>query len=183
MDKLLIIDVESTCWQGKIPAGMTSEVIELGYAMLQKGEGVLEWGSFLIPPERSEISLFCTELTTISAQTFVDEADKVVSRRDLLSKLDALVCKHGWLSFKSCSWASWGDYDFKMLCKTFGEHQLNKDHHINIKKQHAAFRGLPKALGMGQALNLEGLVLHGTHHRGGDDAYNIAQIARKALDW
>ena len=45
-EKMLVIDVESTCWQGKVPAGMTSEVIELGYALISKGEGVLSGGLF-----------------------------------------------------------------------------------------------------------------------------------------
>ncbi|GGJ31562.1 3'-5' exonuclease [Deinococcus roseus] len=183
MKNILIIDVESTCWQGKIPAGMSSEVIELGYAILQEGEGVLEWGSFLIPPRHSEISAFCTELTTISPETFVLEAEKVVQRSDLLEQLNALTRRHGWHNFKSCQWGSWGDYDFKMLVKTFGEQELRKDHHLNIKQQHAAERGLPKALGMGQALRFENLELQGTHHRGGDDAFNIARIARKVLGW
>ncbi|MFC5600417.1 3'-5' exonuclease [Deinococcus cellulosilyticus] len=181
--KMLVIDVESTCWRGKVPAGMTSEVIELGYAILQEGEGVLEWGSFLISPRRSEISTFCTELTTISAETYVRESEKVVKREDLLAKLDDLTRRHGWHNFKSCQWGSWGDYDFKMLVKTFGEENLRKDNHTNIKKRHAAARGLEKALGMGQALTWEHLELHGTHHRGGDDAYNIARIARKVFGW
>ena len=97
--------------------------------------------------------------------------------------MDELARKHGLHAFKAAPWCSWGDYDFKMLSKTFGEVHLNPEKHINIKKRHATVRGLAKALGMGQALQFEGLELQGTHHRGGDDAHNIARIALKVLGW
>jgi hypothetical protein len=30
LDQILVIDVESTCWQGKTPAGQVSGIIEIG---------------------------------------------------------------------------------------------------------------------------------------------------------
>jgi inhibitor of KinA sporulation pathway (predicted exonuclease) len=35
---------------------------------------------------------------------------------------------------------------------------------------------------MGGALKMEGIILEGTHHRGIDDAINIAKIFRKYID-
>jgi inhibitor of KinA sporulation pathway (predicted exonuclease) len=52
--------------------------------------------------------------------------------------------------------------------------------HINLKKQFASvFR--TKVCGMERALAHAGLLLDGTHHRGIDDARNIAKLANLVL--
>lgn len=48
--------------------------------------------------------------------------------------------------------------------------------HINIKTLLTVLHGLPKEVGMAQALELLNLPPIGTHHRGIDDAWNIAHI-------
>lgn len=48
--------------------------------------------------------------------------------------------------------------------------------HINIKSLLAIIYALPDEIGMAQALDLLELPLEGIHHRGGDDAWNIARI-------
>lgn len=47
--------------------------------------------------------------------------------------------------------------------------------HLNLKRSFAQARGI-KEVGMAQALQLVGLALEGTHHRGLDDARNIARL-------
>ncbi len=56
------------------------------------------------------------------------------------------------------------------------------ERHINIKHAYAAFRQV-KPCGMEKALSLAKLPLEGTHHRGLDDARNIARITLTMLDW
>ncbi|NEP54584.1 MAG: hypothetical protein F6K65_39655, partial [Moorea sp. SIO3C2] len=53
--------------------------------------------------------------------------------------------------------------------------------HINIKTLFAISQALPHEVGMAQALDLLNLPLEGTHHRGGDDAWNIARIFSRLL--
>ena len=48
--------------------------------------------------------------------------------------------------------------------------------HLNIKSLFALVHALPHEVGMDEALKLAGLPLEGTHHRGVDDARNLAQI-------
>lgn len=47
---------------------------------------------------------------------------------------------------------------------------------MNAKKVFTEARGLRKRPGMAQALEIAGLPLEGRHHRGEDDAWNIAAI-------
>jgi inhibitor of KinA sporulation pathway (predicted exonuclease) len=48
--------------------------------------------------------------------------------------------------------------------------------HINVKTLFAIKHRLAEEIGMDEALDLLGLELVGTHHRGVDDAYNVARI-------
>lgn len=52
---------------------------------------------------------------------------------------------------------------------------------LNIKSLFAVGRGLPAEIGLPQAMALLGLKLEGTHHRGHDDAWNIAAILAEML--
>jgi inhibitor of KinA sporulation pathway (predicted exonuclease) len=56
------------------------------------------------------------------------------------------------------------------------------ERHINLKKEYSRLRGV-KPTGMKGALLREGIPLEGTHHRGVDDAQNIAKLALIILPW
>ena len=56
-----------------------------------------------------------------------------------------------------------------------------RNEHINVKKLFQEVTQHPKRLGMQQALNYLKIPLVGTHHRGKDDAYNIAKIMYKLI--
>src|SRR3954465_924154 len=71
LDKIIALDLESTCWEGPPPEGQVSEIIEIGVstvdvASLQRGDKQ----SILVKPVRSQISEFCTRLTTLKADDF-----------------------------------------------------------------------------------------------------------------
>ena len=34
LDRILVVDVEATCWEGDPPPGQTSEIIEIGLCVL-----------------------------------------------------------------------------------------------------------------------------------------------------
>ena len=53
--------------------------------------------------------------------------------------------------------------------------------HINVKTLFALKQKLPHELGMDEALQKLGIPLEGVHHRGKDDANNIAKIVREIL--
>ena len=53
--------------------------------------------------------------------------------------------------------------------------------HLNVKALFSETRGIKKRLGMAEALQHAGLELTGTHHRGIDDARNIARLLPLAV--
>jgi len=58
------------------------------------------------------------------------------------------------------------------------EYPLSQDH-INVKTLFSELKGIPKKVGMNGALEILQIPLEGIHHRGVDDARNIAKI----LNW
>lgn len=182
LDKLVIIDLESTCWdkspdQHPPAAGgpPESEIIEIGICVVDLSSwtvGVQE--GMLVSTLNSTISEFCTSLTTIT-QEMVDESGIAFNEacRRLREKYNT----------NNRVWGSWGDYDrrqFERQCKRpeFRDSRYPfGPTHINIKNLFAITQGLSREVGMDKALEILGMPLEGTHHRGIDDAYNIARIA------
>ena len=172
-DKLLVVDVEATCWEsGKPPYGQFSEIIEIGVcpidlANLQIGESI----SILVCPKFSTVSQFCTSLTSLTPQ----DVEKGTSFKAACDRLKVLGAN-------TCTWGSWGDHDRKQFWKQCS----NKKHfhaaypfgqtHVNIKNLSSLCMRMKKEVGMDKALQMINLELDGTHHRGMDDAKNIAKI-------
>ncbi|MGX7666517.1 exonuclease domain-containing protein [Flavobacterium pedocola] len=175
-DKIIIIDLEATCWQGTVPKGQENEIIEIGLAVLDVATGeVSKNQGILIRPQRSEVSPFCTELTTITSELLEQEG---ILFEEAIEKL---VDEY---SPDQYTWASYGQYDLNMLkrqCKSFGIPYPMGDEHINVKTTFADVYGLQKPTGMNGALHVLELPLEGTHHRGVDDARNIAKILHWVL--
>jgi 3'-5' exoribonuclease 1 len=79
--------------------------------------------------------------------------------------------------------ASWGDYDrkqFEGVCSRFGLPYPFSSRHINLTQEHADHYGV-KRMGMAGALRFHRLKLEGIHHRGIDDARNIARIVMQMV--
>ncbi len=170
LNQVLVVDVEATCWEGTAPEGQESEIIEIGYCILDAGTGErARSGSILVRPARSTVSAFCTGLTTLT-QEIVDAG---------VPFADACQCLRQELGAKQITWASYGDYDrkqFERQCQAWGVAYPFGDTHVNVKNLFALMHCLSREVGMANALGRLGLPLEGTHHRGGDDARNIASI-------
>lgn len=169
-DAVIVVDIESTCWEGAPPKGQVSDIIEVGICLLDLSD-LSRSGkrSLLLAPPRSEVSAFCTKLTTLRPE-------------DLKSGLSlAEVCRILKQEYQSKDrlWASYGDYDrrqFEQCCAELGVPYPFGKTHLNIKSLLSSALGLKREPGMAQALEVLGLPLEGTHHRGHDDAWNIAGI-------
>ncbi len=175
LDKLLIIDVESTCWKDQAPKNEQSEIIEIGICMIDLPiKERMEKRSILVKPKQSKVSPFCTQLTTLRQE----DVDHGIDFQEACA-----VLKKEYLS-KERTWASYGDYDrrqFERQCKDRNIGYPFGPSHINVKNLFAIKHSLPYEPGMAEALKLLKLPLEGTHHRGGDDAWNIASILLKLL--
>src|SRR5688500_253984 len=125
--------------------------------------------SLLVRPARSQVSEFCTKLTTITPETVADAPSLAEACAELEKEY----------SSRERTWFSHGDYDRKQFeenCRALGARYPFSPTHVNAKALFALMRGMKRAPGMAEALRILELPLEGTHHRGADDAWNIAAI-------
>jgi inhibitor of KinA sporulation pathway (predicted exonuclease) len=171
LDQILVVDVESTCWERVPPKGQEAEIIEIGICPVDvQSLERLEKRSILVRPERSRVSQFCTELTTLSQKQLDNEGISFAEACRILRKdYDS----------RDRTWASFGDYDrrqFERQCLSWDVTYPFGPGHINIKTLFALTHNLKREAGMAKALRMMKHPLEGTHHRAVDDAWNIAAI-------
>jgi inhibitor of KinA sporulation pathway (predicted exonuclease) len=171
-----VVDVEATCWLGDPPPGQVSEIIEVGLAELDPHKlEIVGARSVLCLPVDSEIGPFCTDLTTLTDEKVRAEGIEFGGVSTLLRNFHAS---------RERIWASFGDYDrtaFERNCVRRNVPYPFGPRHINVKTLVALAFGWRHEFGMAEVLNRIGLPLIGTHHRGGDDALNIAKILIEVL--
>lgn len=173
----IIVDLEATCWEDR--SHKPNEIIEIGAVCIgEEGEHLGEFNLFVKPVIHPVLSPFCIQLTSIT-QKMVDGA---FSFPKVLQQFQEWI--HSFQdSYTLCSWGFYDKVQFKDDCEL---HQLDTNWikpHISLKHQYAEIRNLRKPIGMKEALRREGLSLQGTHHRGIDDARNIAKIFVLYLDF
>lgn len=169
----LIVDLEATCSDDGCIPRHEMEIIEIGAVMLNRKTWEIdsEFQQFIQPIRHPRLTKFCTELTSIR-QEDVDQAPQFI---------EAISRFRDWIYplFNNHIFCSWGDYDknqFLQDCKFHNVPYPFSSEHINIKKEFSEYLGVTRKFGMAQALNHLGMELIGTHHRGIDDARNIAAI-------
>ncbi len=164
----IIFDLEATCWDQH--DRQDNETIEIGAVMVDDaGRTLSEFQTFVKPIRYPQLSAFCTKLTSIQ-QADVDDAPYFYEAQRQF---------RAWIGEGAYVLCSWGFYDRRQLEQDCALHNLAADWvtpHVSLKHQHAELRKVRRALGMDRAMEFEGLSLEGTHHRGIDDARNIAKI-------
>ncbi len=167
----LVIDLEATCDDhGAVPRG-EMEIIEIGAVWVDGGtlQPRDEFQVFVRPVRHPMLTEFCRGLTSIT-QAQVDVAQGFVAVNEALGEFvggrDPLFC-------------SWGNYDRSQFHQDATFHgvalPLSADH-WNLKQAFSEAAGSRRRFGMGAALRKLGIPLVGTHHRGIDDARNIAKL-------
>ncbi len=131
--------------------------------------------SLLVRPTRSQVSPFCTELTTITP-------DMVEAAMSLQQACDVLAKEY---KRKKRLWASYGDYDRTMMMKSC--EALNVTYpfgqgHLNVKTLAAILLGRKSESGLGALMSSLGMRFEGTQHRGHDDAENIGRVLKYLIE-
>lgn len=149
------------------------EIIELGCALANRQGELLDAHSFLVRPTRYPVlSEFCTQLTGIT-QPMVDAAPTLP---------DAIEAMNAWLGDlpNSFIWCSWGNYDrlhLEAQSQMDGACPIILSHpHLNLKRIWRRTTGQKRKNGFAHALDFHGLEFEGHHHRGVDDARNMARV-------
>lgn len=176
MSRVLVVDVEATCWKKRQPPpGEQREIIEIGICVFDMDK--LEPGqprSMLVKPQRSKVSPFCTRLTSITPE---------MAAQGLLFN-DACVLLRQEYESPHGIWCSWGHFDrrmFKKQCDSFNVTYPFSAQHVNLKKRFAILqrgkrKGKPRQIGLMRSLEIMGLSFEGTAHRAGADAWNTARL-------
>ena len=173
-DKLLVVDLECTCWENEQPGNdERQDIIEIGVCLLDLASGAVEDpDGFIVRPRRSTVSPFCEKLTKIS-QNMVDAGLEFEAALEILRERYQSTHR---------PWASWGNFDRVCMqgqCRDFGVEYPFSGDHFNLKTLHALHHRLPKAIGLFPAVKRAGLVWQGQHHRGVDDACNTARLVHR----
>jgi inhibitor of KinA sporulation pathway (predicted exonuclease) len=175
VDKIVVVDVEATCWEERTPPrGEHQEIIEIGIVLLDVASLQKEnKTSIFVRPTTSRISSFCTKLTTITQQ----DVDQGVSLKEACRRLEDEF------DVRNRTWASFGDFDRNLFQKDC--HYKNISYpfstHINAKNLFAIMTGQKRELGTEEVMRLLNQPMEGTHHRAADDAWNVATILSKII--
>jgi inhibitor of KinA sporulation pathway (predicted exonuclease) len=172
----LVIDLEACCWLGNPPQGQYNEIIEIGVVSVgYHTKDVIKVKSIIVKPEFSEISKFCTELTTLTPE-YIEEHGVTFSKAcEILEK-----------EFDSNTkmWISWGDYDriaFQKECELKNvKYPLGKTH-FNLKEWFALQYGMKQSPSLSKVVKSLGAEFVGTKHRGVDDARMTAVVLKEML--
>jgi inhibitor of KinA sporulation pathway (predicted exonuclease) len=174
-DYYLIVDLEATCSDDGAVPRQEIEIIEIG-AVIQSSrtfEIESEFQTFVHPVLHPQLTEFCTHLTGIT-QHQVAEAPHFPQ---------ALEAMKEWMyRFADALFCSWGDYDRNQFIQDCDYHRLAypfRSVHLNLKAEFSRALNLRKKLGIAAALRYLGMDFEGAHHRGLDDARNIARLVRR----
>jgi len=182
LDKIIVVDIETTCWRQdewpKLEDGskVRSEIIEIGICLLDiRSKVVSENKGFIIKPERTEVSKFCENLTTLK-QEDVDKGQSLVSAISTITDI-----------YKAPKrvWSSYGFFDKNHVSQECYDKRIKypfSQRHINVKTLFAVKNELREEVGMARALDMLKIQPIGIHHRGVDDAANIAKILAVTIE-
>jgi len=164
----LVVDLEATCDDRHLIPRGENETIEIG-AVLVDGASlrpIAEQTIFVRPILHPDLTPFCTQLTSITQ----DMVDNALVFPAALARLVAFGTR--------ALFCSWGNYDRNQLAADCARHGIPMPlaDHWNLKEGYAYRAGSRRGLGTMAALRQLGIPFTGTHHRGIDDARNIAKM-------
>jgi inhibitor of KinA sporulation pathway (predicted exonuclease) len=174
-DYYLIVDLEATCSDGGAVPRREMEIIEIGAVMLSSRtfEIESEFQTFVRPVRHPQLTEFCTGLTGITQENVAGAP----------SYREALEAMKEWMdAFGDSLFCSWGDYDRNQFNQDCEYHQVAypfRSGHLNLKAEFSRALNRKKKLGIADAVRCLGMNFEGSHHRGLDDARNIARIVRR----
>src|SRR5688572_30481137 len=166
-NRVLCIDVEMTCWEGEPPAGEVSEMIALGIVDLKTDDlEIRRAQQFLIRPQFSTISPFCSTLTGITPSEGAAAPP--------LAEVMRTVRK----TFGQSDWCAWGRDDelIRESCaRAEAEFPFPGLFH-DLAAQVRLLLGLTYRLSLDEALARFNLDFEGQAHDALADARNLARL-------
>lgn len=180
---VVCVDLEATCCDDNSFPRSEMEIIEIGLSVVNTTvdgyEELDNFSLFVRPVIHTQLTKFCTELTTIQ-QDDVDEAVTWVTvAAAVQARLRTIAQQHDPIPM---IWVSWGDFDRNLIARESdrtGAVNPMPSTHFNLKAVDAAWRNTTKQRGLMGAVSSLGIAFPGTLHRAGDDAKAVAAVLRK----
>jgi inhibitor of KinA sporulation pathway (predicted exonuclease) len=166
-NRMLFVDVELTCWEGAPPEGEQSELIAFGIVDLRTDDlAIRREKLFLVSPQVSTISPFCTTLTGITP--------KEAAAAPPLPEVVCTIRK----TFGQCDWCAWGRDDalIRESCERAGAELPFLGAFHDLAAQVRGLLGLTYRLGLDEALERFDLDWEGTPHDALADARNLGRL-------
>jgi len=176
LDKIIVIDIEQTCWASKEEQGeQPPEIIEIGLCKLHVDSlEITDKTSWLIKPMKSKISEYCTNLTGIT--------QKNVNGGVIFSHACNKIAKN--FGTKNRMYGAWGEdrSSISTECERWYIQSPFSDRYLNISSLFNIMLGLKSAgVSVENALKELGMEFEGRKHSAVDDAYNTARILRSII--
>ncbi|XP_055695652.1 ERI1 exoribonuclease 2 [Lutzomyia longipalpis] len=187
---LLIIDFESTCWEGRVDHFNRWEIIEFPAVLLNLETGKIEkeFQRYVFPTENPKLSAFCTRLTGIT-QDQVDNGVPLCTCLMLFTNWVKEILNEKGLTFPNCNrdnlhgdiaLATWTNWDLGLCLRLeCSRKRLKKpsfcNQWIDIKKSFEDYFDY-KPTSFQDALDFLGIEFVGRPHCGLDDSRNEAKL-------
>lgn len=155
--------------------GFYQEIIEAGIVLVENGEIVEEFSSFVLPNRFPRLSERCKSFLNITQQ----QVDGGISLNELVNKLKSMD------SDKQGLVITWGNMDMKVLrqnCQQSGLKFPLSAKEIDLSMEYKRFFGDQNQTGLWKAVQEYGREGTGRHHRALDDAlttYHIYKLVEK----
>lgn len=177
LDKLLVVDLESTCWRSTRDKGkQVPDIIQIGACLVDiKSLDLDDREGIYVRPTRSKVSEFCTSLTGIQEKTLREEG---VLFKDACQKLRQDCSSHKRV------WASWGDHDRRMVrnqCRDLNIPYPFSNQHLNVQILFSLKYGLAYEVSLGRALQIAQVSVPENLHNASIDAHWTAHLLVEIL--
>ncbi len=168
---VVVVSVRTTCWEkGERPEDEEHEIIEIGTCLLDIPTlSIFRKESFLMRPQRSKVSAFCTQLTTLT-QELLDSQGIAFSQV-------CLMFRH--MKMDKYTWASFGA-DHRLLIEREclvrqAPYPLNALH-LDVRLLTTFHLQLVQEPSMARTLELLGLPRQEGARHADDAAWNTARV-------
>lgn len=168
-DKIIVFDLEATCWEGRDNAYKWREVISLGACILDlKTLEISDKFHMVCKPTRSEISEYCTRITGITKEQAECAVDYEFMCKSIMDKFKT----------KSFPCAAWGnDNEFMYYeCRDKDCKYPFSNEYVNISLLYSVLVGRSHNNGLERSLAELGLKFDGEKHDPYWDSYNAARV-------
>lgn len=170
-DRLLVADLELTCWdQPQPPRGEQPDIIEIGLVEIDnEALEIMRRERYLVRPARSTIGEFCSRLTGITPEDVERFGRPFPEVRNTIAK--------SWAPLRK-TWAAWGT-DRRAVEQAAAFHGVESpfsDSYLDLGHLFDLLTGAPQRVGLRAAMETLGLADEGERHRAVDDAGAAARV-------